>query len=148
MLRALRDKHIQMVSRYIIVKSREARSVSRSRSSARSPDAAAPTRGRGIASISYKDNDDGQRKKKMRGTGGTALIPFLKQARDETGEPAIDAWSRKVLMGGRRTDADREVDVENMRLGAEDLSPAEEPTIIGLAGSWNMETEGGGLCAY
>jgi Indoleamine 2,3-dioxygenase len=25
----------------------------------------------------------------MRGTGGTALIPFLKEVRDETGEPVI-----------------------------------------------------------
>lgn len=147
MLRALRDKHIQMVSRYIIVKSREARSVSRSRGP-RSPDDA-PARGRGIASISYKDNPDanGKPKKKMRGTGGTALIPFLKQARDETGEPAIDIWARKVLTGGRRSAADHEVAAESLRFGAEELD-AGEPTIIGLAGSWSMETEGGGLCLY
>ena len=152
MLRALRDKHIQMVSRYIIVKSREARSVSRSRtrSDAQSPDNQ-PARGRGIAGVSYKNDDAAQKKKKMRGTGGTALIPFLKQARDETGEPAIDGWARKVLTGSRRTEADREVDIENLRLGAEiDALPELEkvPTIVGLAGSWNMETEGGGLCAY
>lgn len=148
MLRALRDKHIQMVSRYIVVKSREARSVSRPRGEARSPDAA-PTRGRGIASISYKEDEKaGHRKKQMRGTGGTALIPFLKQARDETGEPAIDAWARKVLTGGKRTEADLEVDIEKMRLEIEEL-PIEEPAVVGLAGNWQMfETEGGGLCAY
>ncbi|KAK5086924.1 tryptophan 2,3- dioxygenase [Lithohypha guttulata] len=152
MLRSLRDKHIQMVSRYIIVKSREARSQSRPRSGeAQSPDnspAGPPARGRGIASINYKDNADGQRKKKMRGTGGTALIPFLKQARDETGEPAIDDWARRVLTGGRRSEADHEVNAESMRmrLGIDDLN--DEPAVVGLAGSWSMETEGGGLCAY
>jgi indoleamine 2,3-dioxygenase len=30
-------------------------------------------------------------KKKLKGTGGTALIPSLEQARDETGEPTIDS---------------------------------------------------------
>jgi len=145
MLRSLRDKHIQMVSRYIIVKSRESRSMSRTRQDS-SPDPA-PRRGQGIASISYDRPQEGsQRKKKMRGTGGTALIPFLKQARDETGEPAIDEWARKLLMGGRRTEADKEIAYES-RLTAAELD-AEEPQVVGLAGSWNMEDNGGGLCAY
>lgn len=153
MLRALRDKHIQVVSRYIIVKSREARSASRSRGRS-GPDSnpgPAPPRGRGIASISYKSHgeDGAQKKKKMRGTGGTALIPFLKQARDETGEPAIDAWARKVLTGGKRSDADHEVDVESLRIEADEMEGLErQPTIVGLAGIWDMETEGGGLCLY
>ena len=148
MLRALRDKHIQMVSRYIIVKSRESRSLSRSRGG-QSPDPA-PTRGSGIASIRYTEraprDQDIQKKKRMRGTGGTALIPFLKQARDETGEPAIDTWARKLLMGGRRTEADAEIAVES-RITASELD-ADEPQIVGLAGSWNMEDNGGGLCSY
>lgn len=147
MLRALRDKHIQMVSRYIIVKSREARSASRSRGP-QSPEES-NHRGRGLASVVYKDGPDtnAKPKKKMRGTGGTALIPFLKQARDETGEPAIDSWARKILTGGKRSAADHEVAVESMRFGAEELD-AEEPAIVGLAGSWTMDSEGGGLCAY
>jgi indoleamine 2,3-dioxygenase len=82
----------------------------------------------------------------MRGTGGTALIPFLKQARDETGEPAIDEWARKLLMGGRRTEADREIAYESM-ITASQLD-TDEPQIVGLAGSWNMEDNGGGLCSY
>lgn len=145
MLRALRDKHIQMVSRYIIVKSRESRSMSRTRRES-SPEPA-PRRGQGIASIQYdRPQADTQRKKKMRGTGGTALIPFLKQARDETGEPAIDEWARKLLMGGRRTEADREIATES-RINAAQLD-SDEPIIVGLAGSWNMEDNAGGLCAY
>lgn len=146
MLRALRDKHIQMVSRYIIVKSRESRSRSRSRVNPQSPEPV-PTRGSGIASIRYDSGSaTGQKPKKMRGTGGTALIPFLKQARDETGEPAIDAWARKILMGGRRSEADQEIMRQN-RLTAQELD-LEEPLIVGLAGAWDMEDAGGGLCAY
>ncbi|EXJ77131.1 indoleamine 2,3-dioxygenase [Capronia epimyces CBS 606.96] len=146
MLRSLRDKHIQMVSRYIIVKSRESRSLSRTRRGSSSDPV--HTRGTGIASIQYGRPQDGDRapKKKMRGTGGTALIPFLKQARDETGEPAIDDWARKLLMGGRRTEADAEIAFES-RLTAAELD-SDEPQIVGLAGAWNMEDAGGGLCAY
>jgi len=70
----------------------------------------------------------------------------LKQARDETGEPAIDEWARKLLTGGRRTAADAEIAYES-RLTAADLD-ADEPQIVGLAGAWSMEDAGGGLCAY
>lgn len=150
MLRALRDKHIQIVSRYIIVKSREARSASRPRAGAHSPEA---PRGRdiGIASIKYKnDPADGAKKKQMRGTGGTALIPFLKQARDETGEPAIDVWARRVLTGGRKSAADVEVAAESKIFEQEArMGDWEEENVenkVGLAGSWDMEGEGGGLC--
>lgn len=147
MLRALRDKHIQMVSRYIIVKSRESRSTSRTRRES-SPDPV-PARGMGIASIRYgrPEEAENQKRKKMRGTGGTALIPFLKQARDETGEPAIDTWARRLLMGGRRTEADAEIAFQSRVTAAENLD-ADEPQIVGLAGAWDMEDAGGGLCAY
>ncbi len=145
MLRALRDKHIQMVSRYIIVKSRESRSLSRSRGQT-SPDPV-PSRGSGIASIRYERPRHGEvPKKKMRGTGGTALIPFLKQARDETGEPAIDNWARALLTGARRTEADAEIAFQS-KITASELD-ADEEHIVGLAGSWNMEDNGGGLCSY
>jgi indoleamine 2,3-dioxygenase len=84
MLRAFRDKHINIVSRYIIIKSRESRSLSRSKS----PEV--HRRKVDIATASRQNKNDETGKKKLKGTGGTALIPFLKQARDETGEPAID----------------------------------------------------------
>lgn len=147
MLRSLRDKHIQLVSRYIIVKSRESRSQSRSRGGHQTSPDPAPARGTGIASIRYDRSRHGEvPKKKMRGTGGTALIPFLKQARDETGEPAIDDWARALLTGARRTEADAEIAVES-KITASELN-ADEEHIVGLAGSWNMEDNGGGLCAY
>ena len=154
MLRALRDKHIQMVSRYIIVKSRESRSMSRSRH--RSPDPA-PSRGAGIASVKYditggKKDERSTGGKRLRGTGGTALIPFLRQARDETGEPAIDAWARKLMSGARRSQADAEIEAESRayagQLGMLGYEAEEDGGMVGLAGSWNMEDSGGGLCQY
>ena len=112
MLRALRDKHIQLVSRYIIVKSRESRSGTRSLSPRAAPQparqniASATSSLSKVASKSYSSDSNTHNtkstSKKLRGTGGTALIPFLKQARDETGEPAIDAWARRILSNAPR----------------------------------------------
>lgn len=174
MLRALRDKHIQMVSRYIIVKSRESRSISPSRHRHQSPNPA-PTRGAGIASVKYDvsgtkkagksaggGGGSGGGGKRLRGTGGTALIPFLRQARDETGEPAIDAWARKLMSGARRSQADAEIEADSRayagQLGmngfASQVEGGEEEEeegvalVVGLAGSWNIEDNGGGLCQY
>jgi indoleamine 2,3-dioxygenase len=176
MLRALRDKHIQMVSRYIIIKSRESRSMSGSRHRSPNP---APASGTGIASLKYEaSREDGRpatavaeqarggggrgrggggggavTAKRLRGTGGTALIPFLRQARDETGEPAIDAWARKLMSGARRTQADAEMEAESRayagQLGMLGYEAEDDgPMVVGLAGSWNMEDNGGGLCQY
>lgn len=161
MLRALRDKHIQMVSRYIIVKSRESRSMSHSRH--QDPSAMpAPTRGAGVASVKY-DHSGGKKSeksgsgsggKRLRGTGGTALIPFLRQARDETGEPAIDAWARKLMSGARKSQADAEIEANSRAYARElgmlgyDIPEDESGLVVGMAGSWNMEDNGGGLCQY
>ncbi|KAL9116387.1 MAG: hypothetical protein Q9187_007088 [Circinaria calcarea] len=132
MLRALRDKHIQMVSRYIIVKSRESRSHSRSLSPRSAP---LPLN---IATVS-KDGKAGNRK--LRGTGGTALIPFLKQARDETGEPAIDAWARRLLSNGP---ADGGANVATLNKVGEHANGE----IVGLAGTWAMDDSEGGICHW
>lgn len=150
MLRSLRDKHIQLVSRYIIVKSRETRSHSRSLSPRSAPNN--QPQSLNLASVSKdtpKQNDNRPGSKKLRGTGGTALIPFLKQARDETGEPAIDQWTRNLLSNGP----------EDLR--PEDLRPKDFATlgkvtehadgvteIVGLAGVWNMDDSEGGLCHW
>ncbi|KAG4220373.1 hypothetical protein PC116_g31148, partial [Phytophthora cactorum] len=86
MLRAFRDIHIAIVTRYIVLPSRE----NRARSRSRSPEA---TRNRVNLATASKN----EAHKKVKGTGGTALIPFLKQARDETGEPSIETWARKFM---------------------------------------------------
>jgi indoleamine 2,3-dioxygenase len=114
MLRSLRDKHIQLVSRYIIVKSRETRSLS--------PQHQVP---KAQQRVNLANTTGG---KKLRGTGGTALIPFLKQARDETGEPAIDA------PGGLN---------ESGKTGKEVVKEGWE--IVGLAGAWSVDDSEGGV---
>lgn len=67
-LTAFRQKHISIVTRYIIIPSKQ------------------PWQGRAgkqnLASSSSTSKDDEQ----LTGTGGTALVPFLKKARDETTE--------------------------------------------------------------
>ncbi|KAF2272535.1 indoleamine 2,3-dioxygenase family protein [Westerdykella ornata] len=150
MLRALRDKHLRMVSRYIIVKSRE--SSSSSRASASAAASAANAQRINIANtLSRVDS------KKLRGTGGTALIAFLKQARDETGEPAIDAWARRLLNNGP---ADLREGVYGVgkedgpvggggggvaRLGKMSEHLDGEVEIVGLAGTWSVDDSEGGV---
>ncbi|KAL8673963.1 MAG: hypothetical protein Q9168_001606 [Polycauliona sp. 1 TL-2023] len=145
MLRALRDKHIQLVSRYIIVKSRESRSSNRSLS----PRAAPQTVRRNIASASSSQQstaNDGSKSasKKLRGTGGTALIPFLKQARDETGEPAIDAWARRILSNAPAGEAAQSF----AALGKTGEHKDGTMQIVGLAGTWAMDDSEGGICHW
>lgn len=135
MLRALRDKHIQMVSRYIIVKSREQRRNSRSIS----PQAERSTT-LNLANAKSATNAPGA-KKSLRGTGGTALIPFLKQARDETGEPAIDAWARRLLSNGP-------ADSSFASLGKVDEHADGHIEIVGMAGTWAMDDSEGGICHW
>ncbi|KAK5629110.1 hypothetical protein RRF57_004825 [Xylaria bambusicola] len=132
MLRAFRDIHIAIVTRYIVLPSRE------NRARSRSPEA---TRNRqNLATASrYEDH------KKVKGTGGTALIPFLKQARDETGEPAVQDWAKRFM--SRQTKVSGQGD---FFLGkAEEQVPLNEPIVEhGLAGTWSMNEDVGGICSY
>jgi len=136
MLRAFRDKHIQMVSRYIIVKSRESRERSNLTSHSTSPP---PQSKLNIANRKASANGE---KGSLRGTGGTALIPFLKQARDETGEPAIDAWARRLLNNGPGTGHG------GVRLGKIGEHASGEMEIVGLAGVWSVDDSDGGICHW
>ena len=121
MLRVLRDKHITMVSRYIILQSR----------ARPQPQTAARTN---LATATTE-------KKKMRGTGGTALIPFLKQARDETGEPAIDAWARRLLSNGP-------ADKTFASLSKVGEMPDGHLEVVGLCGTWTADESEGGICHW
>ncbi|KAF2851828.1 indoleamine 2,3-dioxygenase alpha type [Plenodomus tracheiphilus IPT5] len=135
MLRSLRDKHIQLVSRYIIIKSRETRSHSRSLS---------PKQG-SSQRVNIANTLARTGSKKLRGTGGTALIPFLKQARDETGEPAIDAWAKRLLNNGP---ADFGTEEGIVRLGKVSEGLDGEVEIVGLAGTWSVDDSEGGICHW
>ena len=136
MLRAFRDKHIQMVSRYIIVKSRESRERSNSISQSQSPPAQSKL------NIANRKTGPNGEKGSLRGTGGTALIPFLKQARDETGEPAIDAWARRLLNNGPGAGHG------GVRLGKIGEHASGEMEIVGLAGVWSVDDSDGGICHW
>ncbi|KAI0108068.1 Indoleamine 2,3-dioxygenase [Daldinia grandis] len=134
MLRAFRDIHIAIVTRYIVLPSRE----SRARSRSRSPEAIRNRLNLATASKNEKH-------KKVKGTGGTALIPFLKQARDETGEPSIEAWAKKFM--SRQTKVSGQND---FFLGKDEKSEVSDEPVIehGLAGTWTMDEEIGGICNY
>jgi indoleamine 2,3-dioxygenase len=134
MLRAFRDIHIAIVTRYIVLPSRE----NRARSRSRSPEAVRNRQNLATASRHEKY-------KKVKGTGGTALIPFLKQARDETGEPAVEEWAKRFM--SRQTKVSGQND---FFLGkAEEQIPLDEPVVEhGLAGTWSIDEDVGGICHY
>ncbi|PHH92685.1 hypothetical protein CDD83_6103 [Cordyceps sp. RAO-2017] len=134
MLSAFRDKHIAIVTRYIINPSREARARSRSRS--REPTTRKRTN---LATASSKAQERGPK-----GTGGTALIPFLKQARDETGEPAVEEWTRRFMK--RKMGGDGRGDVLFGKLESAAPLDKENVDVKGLAWSWTMDDEVGGIC--
>lgn len=75
MLKSFRDKHIQIVTRFVVLQAKKVNKMG-SGSTLRS----------GLA-----------RKKQgeEKGTGGTSLLPFLKQCRDETGNAAAGSWGKK-----------------------------------------------------
>ncbi|MCJ1272309.1 hypothetical protein MMC21_000095 [Puttea exsequens] len=146
MLRSLRDKHIQLVSRYIVVKSRESQSHARSLSPR--PETNHQTQPLNLATATAsKPSENGNQpaSKKLRGTGGTALIPFLKQARDETGEPAIDTWARRVLSNApaEKQALKAFATLDKMNEHADGVTE-----IVGLAGVWNMDDSEGGICHW
>jgi len=125
MLRAFRDSHIQLVSRYIIVPSR---------APSTSPNRAGPSKRLNLAHPSASPG------RKLRGTGGTALIPFLKQARDETGEPAIEDWARRLLSNGPgRVDMHSQMKRDPWLGGG---------GWVGLAGAWRVDDSEGGICHW
>jgi indoleamine 2,3-dioxygenase len=70
-LSQFRDKHIQIVTRYIILPSRQPW---------KKPEDKRAARRKNLASSSTAQKDQAE----LTGTGGTTLVPFLRQARDDT----------------------------------------------------------------
>ena len=136
MLRDFRDKHIQMVSRYIVVKSRESRAGNRSISPRQALHASF-----GLAKQRSESNSQ-QRQRQLRGTGGTALIQFLKQARDESGEPAIGSWARRLMTNSPAAAG------FGAPLGSVEEHADGQVQITGLAGTWSVDDSEGGICHW
>lgn len=82
MLKLFRDKHIQIVTRYIVLQAKKTNKLGSS-----------TTLRSGLA----RKKKNGAEEK---GTGGTSLLPFLKQCRDETGDPAAGSWGKRILSDG------------------------------------------------
>ena len=137
MLRTMRDKHIQIVSRYIIVQSRQQAHTTPPTKTDPSTTNNNPNNTKQNLANSRHNGD----KKNLRGTGGTALIPFLKQARDETGEPAIDAWARRLL-----GDAPAKSSVVSLSKIGEHADGNLE--VVGLSGTWAIDDFDGGICHW
>jgi indoleamine 2,3-dioxygenase len=165
------------VSRYIILKSRDAAKAAQNHPGSKKMNLA-------VASTQAANSDSNDsstsmnmseqpsqrhlqqrsRLRKLRGTGGTALIPFLKQARDETGEPAIDAWASRLLNNGpgtvrRRDDghahhpsntqnAFGNHNAQGARLTKMGEHASGEREILGLAGVWTLDDSEGGICHW
>ncbi|KAH6617516.1 Indoleamine 2,3-dioxygenase [Chaetomium tenue] len=153
MLRSLRDRHIAIVTRYIVIPSREVRARSRSpETTRRRVNLATGSRQRtpGIAYHAEEPDAANGGKKNLKGTGGTALISFLKQARDETGEPAVEEWTRRFMSRRPRAEGQGDFFAGKPEEGAglEVVADAEEVAMPGLAGSWTMDDDVGGICNY
>jgi indoleamine 2,3-dioxygenase len=137
MLSALRDKHIQIVSRYIIIQSAAAKKRAEADGSGKDK------KGSGEKKIDLahrpKSAEKDGSKKSLKGTGGSTLIPFLRQARDETGEPAVDAWARRLLSKEKGP-----AGIELSRI--ERRASREAAQCPGLATVWPAGMSEGGIC--
>ncbi|KAK5170142.1 uncharacterized protein LTR77_004727 [Saxophila tyrrhenica] len=127
MLSALRDKHIQMVSRYIIVQKAAAKKLEESK----------PKDDKALAHRPKRDSSSAEKpeeNRKLVGTGGSSLIPFLRQARNEVGEVATESWTRRLL--------------SKQRGGKGEPPGGEQEKMQGLSAVWNVDETSGGLCLY
>lgn len=135
MLSALRDKHIQIVSRYIIIQSAAAKKRAEADSGKDSKG------GEKKVDLAHRPKtvEKDSEKKGLKGTGGSTLIPFLRQARDETGEPAVDAWARRLL---NKEKGPAGIELSKIERRAS-RSTSQCP---GLATIWQAEASEGGIC--
>lgn len=150
MLSAFRDKHIAIVTRFVVMKAREARARSRSRSpvATRQRLNLATASSRSQQQGPRREDPDGAKKSNLTGTGGTALLPFLKQARDETGEPAIAEWTRSFMNKKIKSDTHDEILKMPEQPVPEGSAAPIDHGANGLAGAWELDEEGGGICNY
>ena len=143
-LRGLRDRHMRLVTRYIILPSRANRDAERRSISPRAaPMPSVQETAMMGGSPPPRGRVDIKRSGGKRGTGGTALTTFLKQARDETGAGAVDAWARRLL--GSSAPLISRKGVELGKVGEHADGVVE---IVGLAGTWGVDEGEGGLCHW
>ena len=130
-LSGLRDKHLAIVARYIVVPQAQ-------ESSASKPNSGKPA----LRDSSSAAADS------PRGTGGSSLIPFLRQARNETRDVAVEAWARDVLARRPKRPGAVAAGVTNSDDGGSGNGEdrCSSAACQGLAGVWRVDGEAGGLC--
>lgn len=123
MLKSFRDKHIQIVTRYVVLQANK--------------------KPRAKSSVLRSGLSKTHGKKEQKGTGGTSLIPFLKQCRDETGSLAASSWGKKIL-----STAVLDVHEESAVTNVGKRRPAENADISnnkrlkqGVSSTWKVEGE-------
>jgi indoleamine 2,3-dioxygenase len=173
-LSSFRDKHLQIVSRYIVIMSQESKRKSLAAAAAAAASATDTATEMAIQTSDTPSNLLGlakgeAAKKGLKGTGGTALMPFLKQSRDETMEPATGAWSKKTSKfesfqarsrgvtpsstpgSTPRSSSPVNYAVRSCKVNDFDDAPASR-TGVGMAGDWAIDWEAGddvgGICHY
>lgn len=170
-LAKFREKHLQIVSRYIVImaqesKRKEAEAAGRAKATAersgRDRPKDAPARERVLGLAGARPGVGG-----LTGTGGTQLMPFLKQSRDETLEPSTGTWDRTESINQPELKRVGEApSVESVHAvpgsdGAErgfaarsckvnDFEDIRVPRVtgVGMAGDWEIGDDVGGLCHY
>lgn len=166
-LSSFRDKHLQIVSRYIVVMSQESKRRIAAAAAATLPTAKAA----GAVPAEHNAPSLGlakgeAAKKGLKGTGGTKLMPFLKQSRDETMEPATGAWSKMGSTFESYRARSRNVTplptpgstprssspingcaVRSCKVNDFEDIPVSARVGVGLAGDWEMD-DVGGICHY
>lgn len=114
-LKSFRDKHIQIVTRYVILQA--------------SKKSKSQTFKAGLAMTHGKE---------QKGTGGTALIPFLKQCRDETGSSAASEWGKKILSTAvLNVKEDSSIPGIKKRVNHQDSQQEQKRAKLGLSGDWD-----------
>lgn len=97
-LRDFRSKHIQIVMRYISLQARKGGSGNNDAPSTQPQENQSPEPSSEKAQGSSPKNSMGlSQSNGERGTGGTLLMPFLKQSRDEVSDAAIGNWGRNIV---------------------------------------------------
>ncbi|KAK4461553.1 Indoleamine 2,3-dioxygenase [Cladorrhinum samala] len=78
-LAGFRNRHLRIVTRYIVIPSRQGRTMMAPERGERTVNLATAS-----SRLSSTEEKEGHVNAELTGTGGTALLPFLKQSRDET----------------------------------------------------------------
>jgi len=140
-LSAFRDKHIAIVYRYVVMPSR-----SRPNAAYEATGGVTDVRPRlNLATSSTRRVQSSTDDVKYTGTGGTSLMPFLRQVRDET---AVSEVTRRFLTRRQSTAPGQAYSNTQLNRAHSDngFGTAHPGRVLGLAKLWTLDDDVGGLC--